>query len=456
MGKSANVWKWGPALACIAVVFGFCFVFHYRAPYHDHWDLIPFYGAMRAGELRMGDLFVLHGNHWHASGYVILLGLSQWTGMAHGVESAASLVFAGLGFIALIRILSRSMTLLSVHKAAAWVFGLSGFFLFSLDQSANWLWGWQVAVFINLAGALWTIERLTAGPATAGSTMIAAIACALSIYAFGTGWVLIPIGFALLIYQRAYVSREGRAALAIWAALTGLLIWHFSLALNDTAAAYTTSSIPNLWDIGTWLGLLHYTFNFVASPIVRFARDSALIAMLIGFAVLLWSVWTLTVAQRGPIGPAIAPFLALAVFSLGSGLLTAIGRWEAFGLQHAFVSRYISFGTFFWIAVFVLAIFAIAKTPHKTHKRTFAVLGLLFVLKLGNIPSVVQKSIRISNQVSIASDQLAASYPDLPPEVYVSLHSPFQKIEPQLDTLSQYEASLFKNRHSAEDLAPAP
>ena len=450
----ANLWKWGPAAVCLAVVLVFCLLFHYQAPYHDHWDLIPFYGAMRSGELAFGDLFALHGNHWHASGYIILLGLSHWTGMAHGPESVASVIFAGLGFVALVRILSRSMTLLSVPNAAAWVFGISAFFLFSLDQSANWLWGWQVAVFINLAGALWTIERLTAGPVTIGNTLIAAIACTFAVYAFGTGWVLIPIGFALLIFQRAHRSRQGLAALAIWSALTGLLFWHFSLALNGTAAAYTTSSMPNVLDVGTWLGLVHYALNFVASPIVRFARDSSLVAMLIGFAVLGWSIWTLRVAQIEPSGQAIAPFLALVAFSLGSGLLTAIGRWETFGVQHAFVSRYISFGSFFWIAVFALAIFAIAKTSHKSHKRTFAVLGLLFVLKLGNIPSVVQKSVKISNEVSQASQQLAAAYPDVPADTYSVLHNPVQNIEPQLDTLSEYQVSLFAHAPDSEDHEP--
>lgn len=444
-----HMWKCGPAAICIAVVLSFCLLFHYQAPYHDHWDLIPFYGAMRSDALAFRDLFALHGNHWHASGYVVLLGLSQMTSMAHGPESVASVIFAGIGFVALLRILSRSMTELSTSNAAAWLIGVSAFFLFSLDQSANWFWGWQVAVFINLAGALWTIERLTANSATIGNTLIAALACALAVYAFATGWVLIPIGFALLLSRGAHTTGQGRAALAIWAGLTGLLLWHYSLALNDTASTYASSSLPNFLDIGTWIGLLHYTLNFVASPIVRFARDSSLIAMLIGFGVLSWSLLKLRSAQSEPIGQAIAPFLALAAFSLGSGLLTAIGRWEAYGVQQAFVSRYISFGNFFWIAVFALAIFAIARTSHKSHKRTFAVLGLLFVLKLGNIPSVVQKSVKISNEIAQVSEQLAAGYPDVPANTYAVLHSPFQKIEPHLDVLSQYDASLFA--HAPDD-----
>ena len=136
-------------------------------------------------------------------------------------------------------------------------------------------------------------------------------------------------------------------------------------------------------------------------------------------------------------------------------MLTAIGRWEVFGVQHAFVSRYISFGSFFWIAVFVLAIFAIAKTPHNSHKPTFAVLGLLFVLKLGNIPSVVQKSVKISNEISRASERLVADYPSGSADTYVVLHNPVQKIEPQLDILSEYQVSLFANAPDPEEDEPA-
>ena len=446
--------KWGPAAICFGAVLAVCLVFHYRAPFHDHWDLIPLYEALRSGELAFSDLFALHGNHWHASAYMVLLGLSLFTGMAHGVESVASVAFAGLGFIALVRILSRSIALLGSANAVPWVMGMSAFFLFSLDQSANWLWGWQVAVFINIACALWMIERLSFGSITIGNTLLAAALCAVAIYAFGTGWTLIPIGLILLVFRGALVSGSGRAALLIWAGLTALLLWHFALSLNDTAAAYSTSALPNLMDVGTWIGLVHYALNFVASPIVRFARDSSLIAILIGAGVLVWSIWTLRAADKQRVWQVAAPFLAMAAFSFGSGLLTAIGRWEGFGVQHAFVSRYISFGTPFWVAVFVLAFFAIAKTNHRSHKRAFAVLGLLFVLKLGNIPSVVQKSVRISNEISAVTKQLAIAYPNVSPDDYAVLHNPLQEIDPRLAVLSEYEVSFFANPSDPDEYAP--
>ena len=442
---SSTFWKYGPAVFCVLVLTIYGLLFHYRAPFSDHWDLIPLYREMKAGDLELGDLFGLHGNHWHASGYAVQLGLSDVTDMAHWAECLASILIAVIGFIALMRLLMVSMDLLAISQATAWVFGVSALFFFSLDQSANWLWGWQVAVFINLAGALWTIERLSLPAISVRNTGLAAIACALAIYAFGTGWALIPIGFALLILRGALSTQPGRVSLLIWSVLTGLLLWHFFLALNEATSQYGLGSLPDFSVGQSWIGVFEYTANFLASPVVRFARDSALVATLLGSGILCWAVFKLLTVDRQYAWTAALPFLALAAYSVGAGLLTALGRWEAFGTHQAFVSRYISFGTFFWIAVFALAIFAVAKTSHRTHKRTFAVLGLLLVLKIANQPSVIGKSITLSNEVADSARQLAAVYPNITPEMHEGLLIPAQQAEAHLQTLYEHRVSLFAN-----------
>ncbi len=458
---SAAIWKRGLAPLSVLFLIVFVSVFHYRAPYYDHWDLIPFYGAMKSGELALHHLFALHGNHWHATGYIVQLGLSNLTGMAHWAESLASNAFAGLGFIALVRMVRHSAAEISASGAAVWAIAISAFFFFSLDQAANWLWGWQVAVFINLAAMLWMIERLSTQPISVTNTALAAIACVLAIYSFGTGWVLIPIGFALLLLRGDWAERPTQIALTVWGLMTASLLWHFSLAVTDTAAAYTQASTPNLLDANTWLGLSHYTINFIASPVVRFARDSALLAALLGLGTLLWAITKLRASQPGKVSTGVLPFLAMAAYSIGAGLLTGFGRWEDFGVQQAFVSRYISFGTPFWISVFVLAAFAIEKTQHRSHKRTFAVLGLLLVLKLANVPSVVQKQVKISGEIAHAADHIIAAYPEIPPDMHAVLHSPDQQIEPHLETLATHRVSLFRRTSSdlhseaqAEETAP--
>lgn len=442
---SATFWKFGPAALCVLVLTVYALLFHFRAPYFDHWYLISLYEAYEAEQLAWGDLFALHGNHWHASGYAVQLGLSGFTDMAHWAESLASIVIATLGFVALIRMLQYSMDLLSVSYAEAWAFGLSAFLFFSLDQSANWLWGWQVAVFINIAGALWTIERLSVPPITIINTLLAAIAASMAIYGFGTGWALIPVGFALLLLRGALRSTIGCICLMIWSAMTGLLLLHFFLALTAGAASYGAQSLPDLTQFQSWKGLFEYTAHFLASPIVRFARDSAVLTTIFGTGVLFWALLKLHAVDHRAAWRATLPFLAMAAYAFGSGFLTALGRWEAFGIHQAFVSRYITFGTFFWIAIFAITIFAIAKTNHRTHKRTFSVLGLLLVLKIANQPSVIIKQIELSQEIAQSARELASAYPEITAEMYAVLHAPAQRIEPDLEILYAHRVSLFAN-----------
>ncbi|MEO1553085.1 MAG: hypothetical protein AAFR82_04065 [Pseudomonadota bacterium] len=443
--------KWAPVLFCFAITLSFSLTFYYRAPYHDHWDIVPLFAAQQDGELGFGDLFELHGNHWHASGYAVLLGLAEMTGMRHWAESLASVLFAGLGFIALARLLNRSLAQLQVPQAAFWLFAVAAVFVFSLDQAGNWLWGWQVAVFINIAGALWTIERLSAGPPSLSRTGIAACATAAAIYAFGTGWVLLPIGYGLLLVHAAWRHPKGRASLLIWTLLSVLLLWHFSLAFSAPTAAYSIHALPDLSDPMVWLGLVHYTLNFVASPIVRFARDSAVPVSLIGLCLIAWSVWTLRRVNRIEVWSVVAPYLAMIAYGLGSGGLTALGRLELFGVKQAFVSRYITFGTPFWIAVFALTVLAIAKTSDRKHRGLIAMLGLLFVLKLGNIPSVMQKSVRLSTEIEATADWLAPMPVDPVPGDYQSLNHPGHDIGDRILILKQHRASLYADNPTNEE-----
>ena len=436
------------------LVLGFSLAFYYRAPYHDHWDFIPLFAAFQNGDLSLGEVFAPHGGHWHASGYLVQLVLSQVTGMAHWAESLASVIFAGLGFVALVRILARSMADLEISGVAPWAFGLSAFFLFSLDQAGNWLWGWQVAVFVMMAGALWAIERLTRGPLSVANTLVAAVATAISIYAFATAWALIPIGFGLLLVFGALSSRTGWLCLALWSLLTCLLLWH--LTLSRATVPDHVSSLPDLTEFETWIGISQYTLNFVASPIARFIRDSALLIAAIGIGVFVWSIRTIHQAEKRSIVPAIAPLLALAAFAWGAGGLKALGRWEEFGVQQAFVSRYISFGNLFWISVFVLAVFAIAKTNYRTHMRTCSVLGLLLLLKVGNIPSVVIKSVELSRSIAETSQQIAGAYPTVETADLAVLHSPSQQIMPHLEILATHRASFFHDYTHEEGVASSP
>ena len=225
---------------------------------------------------------------------------------------------------------------------------------------------------------------------------------------------------------------------------------------SGTDSGYINEVIPDFLDVTTYIGLTHFVINFMASPLTGNTMRDVHITIpvtLIGLCILIWSIRMLKKDKQTSILLSISPFLSLAVFAFGSGLLTALGRWEVYGASQAFVDRLVSFGTFFWIAVFVLASLAIAKRGRIPQKRVLAVLGLLLVLKISNIPGNVQKKIEYSNTVKEAAEALSDNYPDVTPAEYSILHGPEQRAEvvEYLRTLWTHKVSVFaRNREKQQ------
>ena len=455
-----KVRKWGVSVFFFVVTLIFSLQYHYRVPYLDHWDIITLYASLKSGSFDLSDLFLLHGPHWHASGYAVLLALAEVTAMEHWAESLASVVFAALGFLALARMLDRSIGQLQLRQATLWIYTFSAFLYFSLDQAANWLWGWQVAIFISNAGALWAIERLTKGTPTLLNTTLAAIATAISVYGFGTAWALIPIGFALLILYGALRSRVGIYSLALWSALSALLLFHFFWVFADKKSMYV-NQVPvtlDFLDVTTYIGLTHFAINFISSPLIGNTMRDVHVTVpvtLIGLTILIWSVRALNKNKKTSVLRSVAPFLSLAVFALGSGLLTALGRWEEFGANQAFVDRHVSFGQFFWIAVFVLGVFALVKWDAIPKKRSLVLGGLclLFMLKVTNIPGDVREHVERSIHIKEVAKVLSENYPDVKRTEYSRLYHLPQTatVEQNLKTMWTHKVSVFaRNREKQQ------
>ncbi|MHA7901108.1 MAG: hypothetical protein ACX94B_14690 [Henriciella sp.] len=287
-----------PVLLCFAAAALYALTLYYPLPRYDHWHLVTLLQASDAQTLAAADLFQLHGCHWHASGYGVMLLSAYVTGLSHWAEVTASLGFAALGYIGLARILARQCSMLSTEKQLSGLLILAAFFLFSIDQTENWLWGWQVAVFTSLCGAIWCLERLTGPVVTPLHVLIAALCAALAIYGFATGWPLIPIGFAILISRRAHRTWHGALGLLIWTLFSALILWHFFLArgASGTCLAASTGAEPvSPLDFD----LLLYAMNYVASPVARFSSEIAVPVFLIASAVAVWAIRNLSRRQNG-------------------------------------------------------------------------------------------------------------------------------------------------------------
>ena len=436
-----------PAVLCVITLF-YIILFHFQAPYFDGWDLITLQQRLEGGEFGLDDLFYMHGAHWHASAYVILLGLSMLTGMDHLYEGLTSLCFAAIGFIGLALIVRRAAAVFAIESALPVLMVLAALFWFSLDQSLNWLWGWQVAVYINIAGAVWMIALFASDRVTWLRFLFAVIAFGVSITAFATALVLLPIGGLLLLQQLlrdAATSRNQKLIqLCVWGMVSIAVVALF-LRYNNAPDAIDSSA--QLRTGVAWVtSYVHYLINYFASPITRFATGLALpvVAASVYFAYWLSRRSGITFVEVLK-EPAYAALFALMLYGAGAGILTGLGRVAEFGAVQGFSSRYITFGNFFWIGLILMTAGVVAKLGYKENRFSppVIVLSLLLALKIGNSISGGNKYIQQAPMRDQAIAVIVAARPEIDREALLVFSNPHQQLNDDLEFLETRRLSFF-------------
>lgn len=431
-----------PALAFLGVLI-YTLLYYYPVFYFDHWDLMPMAEAAGRETLEPGRVFRLHGFHWHASGYVLMLALGTFTGFSHLAEVLTSLGLAVLAFWGLTRLMRRQVRAFARDVSLFWPLAFAGVFLFSLDQSQNWLWGWQVAVFANLVGVIWCIEALTRARHSLQNSVLACSAAAFAIYGFATGWALLPIGLGLLGMQGAWRTRSGRVALVLWTLLSAGLLWHLTLALTGPGEALAGEvSAGGLASPASAYGL--YAMNYIASAVTRFSPDIALPVFVISAGIFMCCLIIVYRKNRTfllKLGPA----LALMAYAVGAGLLTAFGRLDHVGADTAFLGRYITFSNLYWLGLVALVFAVWPLVGARVRTGLAGYVGLLMLMKLGTIGNVVSSAQPHALEVRAAAGHIRACYPELDKEVLAKLFAPSQmgRAEHNLSYLYANNYSLF-------------
>ena len=224
--------------------------------------------------------------------------------------------------------------------------------VFSVTQYQNWLWGWQLQMFLNLLCVVAGVLVLANG-AFSWSRLAAAAAFGVgATYAFANGPLFWPIGLLVLLAVTTG-GRQRLVAVCVWLLVAGLVL----------AANYLDYRKP---DHHPPLGLVFtmpvdyakYVCKYlggIGEPGIfrRPAVDNALAGFfgLAGVAAFAWALWqllrTTTVAFR-----TLLPYLAMSLYSLGSAFGTGVGRL-GMGSDQALSSRYCTMITPFWVSLLV-------------------------------------------------------------------------------------------------------
>jgi hypothetical protein len=372
---------------------------HWRVPMMlwDHLDLVPIYERFVRGTLDAADLFRIHGGHLHAGAYAVLL---LTTAASHGgtwLDGIASWLFllAYAGVVALL--LGRLARECDVGQPAVLLILFLALFPGHL---ANLQWGWQVAVFICLAGMASTIALLAA-PALRAWHVFAAIACAgVAVASFAIGFAVFPAAIVVLALRKEMPRRLRCGWIGLWIVLALVVVFALWRGTEPAPA---------------WSQVALYVCKFLGAGLARYATDLAPWLGIAGIA----SGCAAALFCRAR--PGALAWIGLFAVGAASAFLTAYGRVDAYGTDQAFVTRYVSFSSVFWIGWLGL----MAQIPRNTPRRMIAarvVVSLFAVFALFNAVHLMKKAATVASRAQATAQTIRQTYPDVPRQVLTEIY----------------------------------
>jgi len=331
-------------------------------PIQDQWEFVKLLDKAATGQLGFKDFWEQHNEHRLILPRVVMLALARTTQWDIRYELAANVVVAlcTLGMLSLL----IERTVRSVAPwTTSWLILATSLLTFSLVQWENWLWGWQLQIFMNVLAAVVTVWALARWDTHWWGLAIAFLAAMASAFSFATGLILLVlIPFGLLIGPRCDNSAGylRRIALIIaGGAGTGALYLHGFRYPGHAPAPSFLFSHPLLYG--------GYVLTYIGSSLGAWSIPVSAIWGAMGLVTFAWCgawLWTRVPAYRR----ALMPWVLLGLYGISSGFMTGIGR-IGFGVEQALSSRYVTISSLFWVSLAVIVVLAIA---HLVHNATIA------------------------------------------------------------------------------------
>ena len=126
-----------------------------NVPYYDQWYFIPLLDSFYNDHVTFGALWEQHNEHRLVFPRLLMLTLASLTHWSIWAEIACSVVMAIITFLLLCR--AADYTVIPnyadrgpVHKRPYTLYILFLMILFSPLQGDNWIWGWQLQIFMSV------------------------------------------------------------------------------------------------------------------------------------------------------------------------------------------------------------------------------------------------------------------------------------------------------------------
>ncbi|MDH7513938.1 MAG: hypothetical protein QHH14_13405 [Clostridiales bacterium] len=356
--KRIGVW----ALVSIPFLFLVLMVARYKVdvPEWDQWALVPLLEKSYGGTLTLKDFWFQHNEHRLVFPKLLMVPLARLSGWNISYELALSILLAAGIFFCLAIVMKK--TFASVLGARLrWPFIFLSLVVFSLNQVENWMWGWNIQIFLNvLAGAgaivLLTGKRL-GWREIAGAALLSIVAA----FSYASGLVFSLIGFAAIIFSVSLTKKRRLLYSLLWLSVSTAIFYSYFYHYHSPSHHPSLSSILN-----SPLNYMSYVLTYLGAALLS-SDVNPFFAFLAGLAgVILFGLTVLMILSGRKIRAGdLSPYLFLSLYALATALLTGLGR-AGFGAVQAMSPRYVAFSSLFWISLVVFIIILLKMDGSKT------------------------------------------------------------------------------------------
>ena len=324
-------------------------------PFWDQWETARLFGVTRYHHESLMDIARQQNESRLLFPNLIFLALSLPTGtwsVLREMYFSVGLVVAASAV--LFQLLRRTGFSLPVQAALLFV---TNWMLFSLTQQENWFFGIQICYYLVPTALCFALLANGSRRSLGWKTLVSLSLAFVAAYSFSGGVLICVLAFP------GYLPANW-SAVGGWRPSRGELAWHATYVVVSAIML-----IAYFWDYqepagaGSLLYIfthlkesLSYFFAWFGSPLMPRGPVNQSIGAGIFVFVLLAGL--LGVCWRGLLDRAeqarLYPWVVLAGYAVGSGLMTVIGR-SGFGTRQALSSRYITFSTYAYMVILVLS-----------------------------------------------------------------------------------------------------
>lgn len=364
---------WLFLLAIAPVILLLLWINHYavNVPLGDEWAMVPLFEKWDSHQLTFHDLYQQHNEHRIPIPKLIYLAfalLTNWDLRAEMFFSVALCAGTSAGIYILLR-----RTLGGPPRQLLLLWAGANVLIFSPTQAQNWLWGFQLQMFIPNLCLVLTLVILTSDFPWWSRFGASVFLIVVATFSFGNGLLLWPV-VALFLLLRG----ESKWRIAAWLLVVALVVALYFPGYYRIPRPHPLA--------GNWRDYPRYFLVFIGGALSRGREGQLLLGAMITGAVGLAAYAAILVhffRTRGEVLRNAAPWLVLGPYVIGSAALTAYSRVN-WGPNQAMDSRYVTNSNYFYLGLIVLAALAMRDTERRSR-----VAGAMLTTKRATIVTVV-------------------------------------------------------------------